>query len=592
MQFSSEGSGLMVDFWLATYDLGPAEGMQLASGQPKDTTGVAIEVMHEGGQYGILVSWVIGDTSKGSVTLVCQVGFANESKICGVWADRGFPLLDAEIVSSSGTLKVTCPCYGLDQPELDYGATPVTISGLDDKTNSMSSQGLSVSYSQDMRTPDPVFSSSLIVQDAVTWSPTRSKVMESTGSYSFAITFDDTRYPVLETFRTAVNQPKKFWSGTIDIPEMLPPPRKSGGLSRANRDEIFGFPAFIFDDVEILGFRIDLSHHADPRELSSNLSELIRPLNFHLDMKHATDSLVPSALSDFKYKPATRTLNLELLRYGKMKLMNVNAPLKPDDFQSQHELALKVLVGRVDDDTAQARNPAIFVPAIFVDNTWSRTLGRIAQGFDKRMAEFVAKTPDGLKRLRPDGRLRPGTDPIPLGNVTEIRLQTNAVDTPDGALLLRLDCPSTVLDDKSFITVDPGLVYDPLPFLSGRWRQNDFDDEEFRRSFARDAMSKPFEGFESIQVTPVGGTDIQARLVEETTWITGTFKIDPGVKIAWPEGAASLTFRASNAAPSAWRDFCKLLGIDAGGKGTISLPSGNWYRCRLSTRLTISDGLP
>ena len=43
----------MADFWLATYDLGPAEGMPLAPGPPKDATGVAVEVMHDGGQYGI-----------------------------------------------------------------------------------------------------------------------------------------------------------------------------------------------------------------------------------------------------------------------------------------------------------------------------------------------------------------------------------------------------------------------------------------------------------------------------------------------------------------------------------------------------------
>ena len=386
----------MGEFWLATYDLGLTEEMQLAPGPPKNATGVAVEVMHEGGQYGILFSWIMG-TPGSSTTLACQIGFANEAKVCGVWADRGFPLLDAEIDNSGGTLTVTCPCYGSD-PELDYGATPVKISDWGgDKSNSTSSKGLDVSYNQDMRTPDPVFCSSLIVQDAITWSPKRSNVTEPTGGYSFAITIDESRYPVLEAFRKAIERPRKFWSGEINIREMVPSKRSPKGLSRANRDEIFGFPAFIFDDVEILGFRIDLSRHGHTGKLSSNLFELIKPLNFHLDKKRDGHSAVAaSALSDFRYKPATRTLNLELLRYGKMKQVNVNAPLKPDDFQSQHELALKVLVGRVDDDTSQARDPAIFVPAIFVDNTWSRRLGQIAQGFDKRMAEFWASTPDGL----------------------------------------------------------------------------------------------------------------------------------------------------------------------------------------------------
>ena len=49
---------------------------------------------------------------------------------------------------------------------------------------------------------------------------------------------------------------------------------------------------------------------------------------------------------------------------------------------------MRLLVGRVDDDTAQAHDPAVFVPAIFVDNPWSKILGREVQGFDKQMAEF------------------------------------------------------------------------------------------------------------------------------------------------------------------------------------------------------------
>jgi hypothetical protein len=586
----------MVDFWLATYDLSPAKEAQLATGQPKDATGVAVEVMRDGSQYGVLFSWIKGGAVGKSTTLSCQIGFTNESRVCGVWTDRGFPLLDAAIVNTGGALTVTCPCYDEKGSALNYDATPVTISGLGNISTPTCEQHLDVSYRQDMRTPDPVFCSSMVVQDPVTWSPKRTNAMEATGNHPFGVTVHQTRFPVLEAFRTAVKQRRHFWSGTIVIPQVVPNRPSPGELSSANRDDIFGFPAFIFDDVEILGFRIDLSRSGDQRKLATDLSELIRPLNFHLDMKKAARwPGVASALSDFSYKAATRTLNLELLRYGKMKLVNVNEPLTRDDFQSQHELALKVLVGRVDDDTAQARDPAIFVPAIFVDNTWSRAIGRVAQGFDKRMAEFWAQTPGGLQRLRPDGTLLPKTDPVPLASVTKIRLQTKT-KTPgaanDGALLLILDCPKTATDDSAFLDVDPKLVYDPVPLVPGRWRQSDFNEEEFRRSFAHEATSKPSEGFQSIQVTPVGGTDVQSRLVNETTWITGTFEIDPDVKIAWPDGIASLTFRAAKAAPVAWKGFCKLLGIAEGEHGTISLPSGDWYRIRLSTRLMIGDGLP
>jgi len=577
----------MADFWLATYDWTPAKGAPATPGQPKNVIGLALEVMREGDQYGILFSWIVRGASGSQTTLVCQIGFANEAKVCGVWTDRGFPLLDAAIRESDGTLTVTCPCYD-EGPALDYGATPITINGLGKRTDLNPTQGLNASYSQNLRTPDPVFCSSLIVQDGITWSPARSNVMNLKGA--FEVKINKTRYPVLEAFRTGVTQPKSLWSGKIEIPQAPAEPRSGTALSIANRDETFGFPAFIFDSVEIEGFRIDLSRHGD----ASGLSELIDPLNFHLDGKGAAgNSGVASALSDFRYEPATRTVNLELLRYGKMKLVNVNKPLRPDDFQSQHELVLKVLVGRVDDDTAQARNPAIFVPAIFVDNTWSRAIGRAAQGFDKRMAEFWAKTSGDLERLLPDGRVAPGKDPIPLGNVSEIRLQAKTFGARnEGECLLTLDCPQKAIAESSFLTVGLGIIYNPLSFSIGRWRQSDFEDEEFRRSFARDAIAGPLEGFESIQVTPIGGTDVQTRLANETTWITGTFKIDPGVSIAWPDGVASLTFHAPEVAPVAWKDFCKLLGIKAGGSGIVSLPPGEWYRVRLSTQLTIGDGLP
>ena len=79
---------------------------------------------------------------------------------------------------------------------------------------------------------------------------------------------------------------------------------------------------------------------------------------------------------------------VELLRYGKMKLRQPLPSLRKDDYQSQHELLVRLLVGRVDDDTSQARDAAAFVPIIFVDNPWSKVLGRGVQGFDKRMADF------------------------------------------------------------------------------------------------------------------------------------------------------------------------------------------------------------
>ncbi len=95
-------------------------------------------------------------------------------------------------------------------------------------------------------------------------------------------------------------------------------------------------------------------------------------------------------MPDFRYRVATPTLLIELLRYNRMRSKDPAPPMRLDDSQSQHELVVRLLVGRVDDDTAQASDPAVYVPAIFVDNAWSKALGRDMLGYDKRMADFWA----------------------------------------------------------------------------------------------------------------------------------------------------------------------------------------------------------
>jgi hypothetical protein len=52
-----------------------------------------------------------------------------------------------------------------------------------------------------------------------------------------------------------------------------------------------------------------------------------------------------------------------------------------------------------------------------------------------------------------------------------------------------------------------------------------------------------------------------------------------------------LTFHADPSTPKAWKDLCKLFGIDEGKKGTIVMPTGTWYRMRCSLDLTIKNSL-
>ena len=44
---------------------------------------------------------------------------------------------------------------------------------------------------------------------------------------------------------------------------------------------------------------------------------------------------------DFRYLPATSTLIIEVLRYGKMRLKSPALPLQIEDYQSQHELLVR-----------------------------------------------------------------------------------------------------------------------------------------------------------------------------------------------------------------------------------------------------------
>src|SRR5262249_4232123 len=155
------------------------------------------------------------------------------------------------------------------------------------------------------------------------------------------------RYPSLAPFESGKLRLAGVWSGNVDLPAARKESDPHLPLTRVDRADLFGAPAFRFENVEVLGFRIDLGAYG--RDFSRDLDEPIKPLNFHLEASRGG-----AAVWDFRYRAATRTLLIELLRYGRMKLKSPAPPVGPDDYQSQHELVVRLLVGRVDDDTAQA----------------------------------------------------------------------------------------------------------------------------------------------------------------------------------------------------------------------------------------------
>lgn len=588
----------MATFWLATFRFErPAAPKGSIIAEPlsgADVRAWAIEIILDeaNNEFAVLFSTV--DDANHPTKLVCQIGFANGSKSCSVWRDRGFPLVDAiiNVNQDKGDLTVRAPFFLLDAPEMKYEAELISIKNILPLKDSGSSAQLTTSYEQKLLVPDSAFPATQFDEKAITWLPKRFDVKEHEQT-QLHFKLASPRWPSLEDFKEGGRKPNKIWSGIVDLPKWPPPQFPPVPVKRASRPPIFGEAEFRFEDFELMGFRIDLTKcgTGDDKRLDDGLAGLVEPLNFHVNLpKDRISHSTCSAVSDFRYRPASRTLMLELSRYGKMKVKKASSPLTEKDFQSQHELLVRLLVGRVDDDTAQARDPATFVPTIFVDNPWSKVLARSVQGYDKRMANFCVMDNGTLKPLRPDGRLAGDKQPQPLASIAQIHL-AKETGKPSDQVLIELKCPYQHFDDwKAFDKINPNLVFGTFPFPPMRWRQTDFDMAEFRRSFARSAVAKTLSGFRSIQVSPIGERRLQQELKADTTWITGTFKFDNDLRVARPNGTVSLTLHAERAAPTAWKTVCKLLGINEGGKGSLSLPTGSWYRVRCSMDLSIDNG--
>jgi hypothetical protein len=263
-----------------------------------------------------------------------------------------------------------------------------------------------------------------------------------------------------------------------------------------------------------------------------------------------------------------------------MRTSQAAPPFTDEDFTSQHELLVRLLVGRVDDDTPQAHEPALFVPTIFVDNPWSKFVGRRLEGFPKVLAEFYA----GGVLLDMNGN---ETSPsrtggkVPFHELTEIRL-ASADASPSQAPLLRIDCPDADTGSSdAFVAVPLPTILGGTAIRRGRFDQADFSDVEFRRSFAREVVAEQFTGYRVVQVSPV------EELGLPSAWITGRCELE-NVEVAFPTGIATLELLAPPSAPPAWKRLCTI--IPQSGQ-TVGFPTGDWYRVRCSMKLTVDDAL-
>ncbi|SEB16074.1 hypothetical protein [Variovorax sp. YR216] len=617
-----------LEFQLATYELDPDWGTDPASLGPVlgplindgQNPFLVVEVVSDqkNDSFAVAVSVAFGDPKEPPSKLTCWLAYSNQVQWCDEARKVGFPIVEADIAcgANAQTLTIHAARYALsDEPDGKEFGIPAALSvgpllvierpmlGNSARGTPAGTLALNPTYEKFRVVPDAADAGSSVLVRPSPWAPVRTltAIFESGAGLSSAAAW----YPALQRLLgNGKRDCRVAWAGTIANPLNRPasapvpaapvapaapalarggPPSKPGGMatrptwSAAPRRDLFGPPKFAFDDVELVGFRVDLS---DVPGVMDELNRMVDGLNFHTrgDMRYA---------DDFRYEVATPWLVIELLRYRKMRLTKNWPPVRTLDYQAQHELLLRVLVGRVDDDTAQARDAAIYVPAIFVDNPWSKALGREVQGFDKVLASFCTTSGGGpCRRLTMDGRLdAASTQRVPLMQVDRVSLVRRVGELVEKeAVVLNIDYGRGVdLTDRDFEQVDLRGVAGRMTPLTGPWRQSDFDATEFRRAFARPVLARGFGGFRSLQISPV---DEDPRINEVgKTWIYGSMRTKD-LRYRFPTGVASLELPDCKNAPPAWKKLRELM-----RDGKMSFPTGCWYRAQCSMVLSIEDGL-
>ncbi|MBI1396493.1 MAG: hypothetical protein GC151_10985 [Betaproteobacteria bacterium] len=326
-------------------------------------------------------------------------------------------------------------------------------------------------------------------------------------------------------------------------------------------------PPYRFEDVSISGFVVG----ADRDRLQFLVDAL---LNTHAGLGEPRQY--------FRYVVATSQVIFELIDYGKLRsLAPATRWRSPDDFTSQHELAIRFLVGRTESDSDAATNPQVFCPFLFVDNWASMITGREILGLWKRLGSFAARP----------GNLR-DADAI---DTLSVRAGRHAVFACE-----HLRQPG---DDRAV----------PLHALGGSkrrgllpWQQHDFEAHEFRRDFAREWLAVSREQYRMIQrrFCPWPSTGPAIR-----QWVEMLYRIRR-FDVALPRGAAKIRVgsfvdrafadvlsRAADAlgarevpgldTRTATIDIATLLGLEAGGE--VTLPSAGWYLARGAFDLDVVD---
>ncbi|WP_435516177.1 hypothetical protein [Variovorax sp. GT1P44] len=545
----------------------------------------------------VLISSVKDENER---VLECRFGLTNVVAWGDAFRARGIPAAETLITlhPASNSMTVRAPLRAMtgDEPEDPEAPVLITLSGVRFcETDSVvaSRESFPVVYSTMALSPAVGSPDREVFALAETVHTLRDSLARLESVVSMQV--HDTILPELKAFSGEHFELSLAWSGVLNDrleqvlqrqPGQTPKPRQAGyaGGTRHSPPPAAAHPpapipapawtrqpkpysatGYRFTDVEFVGMRVDLRPYGS--DADDLLEDLIRPLNFHLDAPDPADAM------SFKYRPAARSLVIELVRYGRMYWGKDVPTDEPDYFESQFELLMRVLVGRVDDGSAQARDPAVFVPAIFVDNPWSKLIGREYQGFEKRMARFVDKRGDAVLSTSSGGRDRGS----PLFDIAGIeQLASLAPGTP-GVRIADIELPPIPAD--WYCNAEPVDSFGVSLAAGPRWRQSDFSHREFRRSFARDVLADGLDSFHSIQVAAIDNRPLPFA------WITGTFTLQ-GLRAIFPRGVATLTLKDHESLPCAFRQLCRLMQGEP-----ITMPTGDWYVGKSSVDLKVDDGL-
>jgi hypothetical protein len=566
--------------------LGPTYGKE-----PDPAGLLAVEVLQLGdGRHALFIS--NPDEVATQAEARCLLAYCNDVALCDSFRAIGVPMIEAELTMGGQQLKLVANHYPKGSGRSSMVWQPLlTIDGLDFDRPDTRHRSADIAYQQYRTRPDVWRPGFQIVGRTLAWMARRR--LAALDPAPLSITFHDALCPDLNSlFAGPAGVPRKpatlyggqLIGGLAALPGAGPGgqnPRSRSPTVMLHNPGTVGAPDYRFEAMEVLGFRINVPPGAEGAE--DLFAELVRPLNFHLEAA-AKDPTLGAA--DFEYRAATRSIIIELIRYGRMKYRNGTPVLPADCYMTQHELLARVLVGRVDEDGAQAREPATFVQSIFVDNPTSKAVGRDMQGYPKALATFCIGDAGGVPVPVTQNGLDPGGVAVPLHRISTVSLTTRLPEPAPGEhRLLDLSYSIAEFPDERLQKFDAWLWSGLSDLVGLPWRHDDFDDPIFRRAFARRVVQQGLRRSRSVQVVPV---DVEAN--ETRTWLTGSYALND-IRFEMPPGIASLTLqRHDGPACTSWNALCTALGA-TDGHCTVSLPAGHWYRLQCGMDLSINDGL-